>query len=42
MKCPKCSKVVTTPASDSAMVQGKHILVLSCPHCEAILGAVNK
>ncbi len=49
MKCPHCGKSVAAPNADNVSVYihgitGRpeiDVIILSCSHCSAILGAVN-
>ena len=42
MKCPHCSSSVSCPTGQQACVNGTDILMLLCPNCHNILGAVNR
>ena len=42
MKCPKCEKMLTAPASWVVNVEGQIVMMLTCPFCQTILGSVNK
>lgn len=46
MKCPYCGETVTSPfgrdVNATVSHRGMDVIMLYCPHCKAILGAVNK
>jgi len=42
VKCPHCGKTMASPYGRSVNVNGADIIILTCPICQAILGAVNK
>ena len=40
-KCPYCETTIVTPYGSREVVNGIKIIVLYCPNCHKILGAVN-
>ncbi|HUU08370.1 MAG TPA: hypothetical protein VMW61_02485 [Dehalococcoidales bacterium] len=42
MKCPDCGKKIEKVNAKPIKFEKFEILVLLCPLCEAVLGAVNK
>ena len=41
MKCPHCGERVSWPRGKLDYVEGVPVIILYCPDCQAILGAVN-
>ena len=42
MKCPQCSSPVLCPTGREVCVNGVDVLMLACPDCHNVLGAVNR
>lgn len=42
MKCPHCERTIEAPLGKDMKVSGVDTVILICPSCQAILGAVAK
>ena len=40
-KCPHCNEHISAPSGTTHTVHGIKVLVLYCPSCNKVLGAVN-
>ena len=46
MKCPQCGQTISRPSAQVVQVEASfkpvEVIILVCPNCDAVLGAVNE
>ena len=42
MKCPQCQAQISVPGGNDCCVNGVDVVVVTCPHCQTVLGVVQR